>query len=449
MEPTMAVKPYQEGPVWSFRLRIKGQAIYRTGFVSEAAARREAERLRQKVLEGGKPKHDGPWRTTLAQALQQYALEHLPSLKGARQDANRINVYLRAAGLDIIKLTKPSPDAPVAPGIYFEVSLAPGKLPRKIPNGLHAHRRRQAEGAVETHRLIRQLAKTPTAQIMTYQVQELVDAMLREGYEPATIGLERALLRQVFNYARKTWLWVEPARNPATDLNMPTIDNARDRVLTNKEWRKISVAFEKSLNPYAAPAIALLLETAMRVSEPLFHATWADVDWDRCILHLRDAKAGARDVPLNPAAMVTLATLKSLRGDGDTDPRILPITYEALKAVWNRVCAAAGIEDVHIHDLRHTAATRFTLELNGNMPVLKIITGHKTYSQLTRYINLKPEDVSRLLHGRPLTEDDAPAGLHLTRAALVPPSMAATWSETDLPENVVPLRRPKEVASAG
>lgn len=53
------------------------------------------------------------------------------------------------------------------------------------------------------------------AKIMGYQVQELVDTMLRDGYEPATIDMERALLRQVFNYARKTWCWIEPERNPA------------------------------------------------------------------------------------------------------------------------------------------------------------------------------------------------------------------------------------------
>ncbi|HEY3432198.1 MAG TPA: hypothetical protein VGK09_06585 [Rhodocyclaceae bacterium] len=200
----MANKPYQEGAVWSFRLRIKDQSIYRTGFVSADEARREVERLRQKILEAGKPKHAGPWRTTLAQAMQQYALERLPSLKGARQEANRINCYLRAANLDIIKIAKPLSEAAVVPGIYWDVSLAPGKQPRKIPNGLHAHRRRQEDGSIETQRLIRHLAKTPMAQIMTYQAQDLVDVMLREGYEPATITLERALLRQMFNYARKT-----------------------------------------------------------------------------------------------------------------------------------------------------------------------------------------------------------------------------------------------------
>lgn len=142
-------------------------------------------------------------------------------------------------------------------------------------------------------------------------------------------------------------------------------------MLTNKEWRMISSAIEKSLNPYAAPAIALLLEMAMRVSEPLLNAAWANVDWNRCLLRLLDAKEGARDVPLNPAAMTILATLNLLRAEGDPDPRILPISYEALRAVWNRVRVAVGIEDIRIHDLGHTAATRFTLELNGNLPVTK------------------------------------------------------------------------------
>ena len=111
-------------------------------------------------------------------------------------------------------------------------------------------------------------------------------------------------------------------------------------------------------------------------------------------------------------------------------------------APWQRASARAGVADVHIHDLRHTAATRFTLELNGNLPVLKIITGHKTYSQLNRYINVKPEDVSRLLHGRPLTESDAPAGLPLPSPPQGGPAAAPVQPQQErLPDNVIPLFR--------
>lgn len=444
----MAVKPYKEGSTWSFRLRLKGQNIYQKGFPTEVAARREAERLRQKILEAGKPKFEGPWQTSLAQALQLYGLERLPFLKGARQEADRINGYLRAAGLDIFKLTKLT-DVANPNGPYFEVSLISGDQPRKIPNSLRNHRNHQIEQSQRTEQQILQLAKSPMSQIRNYQMQALVDAMQLDGYEAATIGLERALLRRLFNYARKTWHWVEPAINPATHLTMPKIDNARDRVLTNAEWAMVSQELAKSGNEYAAPAIALLLETAMRISEPLLHATWDQVDWNASLIHLGDSKVGARSVPLTPAAVDILRVLKTLHDARGSDLRILPTTYEAVKSAWNRAREAAGIPDVRIHDLRHTAATRFALELSGNLPVLKVITGHKTYSQLSRYINVKPEDVSRLLHGRPLTEEAAPAGLHLKRAALVPPT-DPTWQSGELPANVVPLRPAKqEVRGAG
>jgi integrase len=211
-------------------------------------------------------------------------------------------------------------------------------------------------------------------------------------------------------------------------------------VLTNRVWSDVSQALTQSKNKFLAPAIALLLETAMRASEPLLQATWENMDWVNCTLSLVDAKAGARDVPLSPGAIDILKLLRELSSPAET--KILPITYEALKAGWQRARIIAGIEDVNIHDLRHTAATRFTLELNGNLPVLKVITGHKTYSQLARYINVKPTDVSRLLHGRPLTHDDAPAGLRVQPSGLsfVPPQ-AQYVAHEPLPSNVVPFRR--------
>lgn len=148
---------------------------------------------------------------------------------------------------------------------------------------------------------------------------------------------------------------------------------------------------------------------------------------------------------------MTLSALDVLRQlrehalkDGPIHPgmRIFRLSYEALKAAWNRVCERAGVQGVRLHDLRHTSATRFALELNGSMPVLKIITGHKTDSQLLRYINIKPDDVARLMQGRPLDHANAPAGLRVIRAEGVRVLPGSPEQDTtDLPENVVPLRR--------
>lgn len=440
----MAVKPYQEGKTWSFRIRTKGHDIYRHGFKTQSEARREAERLNQDILEAGKPKHRGPWQMTLAEALQQFGLEHLPALKGARQDVNRINAYLRSVGISTLSVTKikaNANDGTAAPtGLRHNVTLEATVPGRKIPNGLHSHRQDQTNKVAASIRQRKQLASMKVADIQAWHIQDLINAMIGDGYQAATIGLERALLSGFFTHTRKLWCWSEPRQNPAKQLTMPKVDNARTRVLTNREWSAVSQALAQSKNKFLAPAIALLLETAMRASEPLLQATWKNLDWLNCTLSLLDAKAGARDVPLSLAAIELLKRLREITDPDET--RILPITYEALKAGWQRARKIAGIEDVNIHDLRHTAATRFTLELNGNLPVLKVITGHKTYSQLSRYINVKPTDVSRLLHGRPLNHEDAPAGLNVQPAGLsyVPPQVQYLEQEP-LPTNVLPFRR--------
>lgn len=439
-------KPYKEGPSWSFRLRIKGENIYRRGFASEAAARKELEKLAHALKSDGKPALKGPWRTTLAQALRDFALERLPSLKAGKQDACRINRYLRCAGLASLKLVSARGGEGAQDNLLlWRIQEVPARVARKIPKALVTHRTAQANRTEASDKQRQKMAGTMVADLQAYEIQKLVDLMVQDGYSAATIGLERAMLRRVFNHAKQAWCWVEPTRNPAQGLKLPKIDNARDRVLTNKEWRVLCEELKTCHNPYVAPALALLLETAMRSSEALVGATWGDFDAERCILRLREAKAGWRDVPLNPGAMDVVRQLQAMAQAAGIEALlptalILPLSYEALKAAWYRVCERAGIEGVKLHDFRHTSATRFSLELHGNMPVLKVITGHKTDAQLLRYINIKPDDVVRLLHGRPLDHDSAPAGLRVIRAEGVRPLLGAPLPLLqDLPVNVFPL----------
>jgi integrase len=407
-------KPYRDGKGYAIRLRYRTQDIYLSGFRSEAEALKAAARKRQAIDDLGKPKGFGPTRTSVGQAMQDYARERLPFLKGAQQEANRLNRYLRTLGLDLIQLTKSAEsaeDGAAETGPNWVVGLAACPPQPPIPKSLHQHRDRLAQRTGGSDRLRAALARTMVADVTPHQVQDLLNAMQREGYEAATIGLERALLRVLFNHARNIWAWPEPTRNPATGLKLPKIDNGRDRVLTNGEWTRLSEALQACVNPYVAPALGLLLDTTMRSSEALLTARWHAIDMERCVLRLGTAKAGGREVPLGPQAMAILHQLRGKAGTPEPSARILPISYEALKAAWNRACARAGVEGVQIHDLRHTGATRYALEYHGNVPVLKKITGHKTVAQLNRYINIKVNDVVRMMHGRALSEDDAPAGL--------------------------------------
>jgi integrase len=440
-------KPYREGSGWAFRLRIKGEDIFRQGFKTRVEAQKAHDELRAQLKSKGRPAHQGPWRTTLAQALLNYGVERLPGLKGAHQEARRINHYLRLAGLPTLRPVALAADgqAGLKGVLYFRVELVPASPVRPVPQGLGKHRAAQSKVAQGADRMRLRLAHMPVAEVQPYDIEQLVDALKKQGLSAATIHLEVAPLRQLFNYAKDTWNWKLEFGNPAANRELPTPDNARDRVLTNEEWGRICEHLPETRNPYVAHALALLLESAMRCSEALMQICWQDLDREKGLLKLRAAKAGWRYVPLTLSALDVLRQLREhALKDGPIHPgmRIFRLSYEALKAAWNRVCERAGVQGVRLHDLRHTSATRFALELNGSMPVLKIITGHKTDSQLLRYINIKPDDVARLMQGRPLDHANAPAGLRVIRAEGVRVLPGSPEQDTtDLPENVVPLRR--------
>lgn len=440
-------KPYRSGSGWAFRLRVNGQDIYRQDFKTEAEARKEMTKLRALVKSKKRPAHRGPWATTLAQALLDYGLQRLPGLKGADQEARRINRYLRLAGLPILCVHPLSADEQGGQRavVYCRVELTAPSSSRPIPQGLEGHRSHQAARASKVERIRTRLAHMPVAEIQAHDIQELVDALVAQGLAAASVRLDVAPLRQLFNYARKTWQWPLESGNPVRDSKLPALDNARDRILSNAEWERICEQLPHTRNPYVAHALALLLESAMRCSEALVQICWKDLDEEAGLLKLRAAKSGARHVPLTLSALDVLRQLREhalQAGPIHPGMRVLRLTYEALKAAWQRLCERAGIDGVRLHDLRHTSTTRFALELNGSMPVLKIITGHKTDSQLLRYINIRPHDVARLLQGRPLSHDNAPAGLKLIRAEVVRPLPGAPAMELgDLPHNVVPLTR--------
>lgn len=380
---------------------VCAHAVYVSGCRSAAEARAELDR-RLAALEGaGKPAGAGPTRTTLAQGLQAWAMERLPFMKAAARGADRINRYLRAGGVAVLKVSPCSGPLQAAAGTPVRRHVVtPDVLPadRPIPPGLTAHRARQANETAEADRRRAVLMRMPVAQVQPYHVQAFLDALHRAGRSAATLQLERAVLRSFFNHARRVWRWSEPRDNPATHLRLPKVANGRDRVMSRAEERRLDEALASCHNSLVAPVLRLLTETAMRSSEPLLRAAWRDVDWDAKLLRLRESKTDARDVPLSPRAIEALEELRRLN-PGDEHGPLVRITYEALKAAWQRACARAGIEGLKLHDLRHTAATRFALT-TGNVFLVQALTGHKTVSQLARYVNVKASDVVDVMHAQ-------------------------------------------------
>lgn len=116
-------KPYLDGKGWAVRMRIKGQDIYLSGFATEAAAKKTAAQKRQAIDGAGRPKGLGPWRTSVGQPLQNHGLERLAHMKGGKQEASRINRYLRTLGLELFKLSRRMPEEDEDAGIVGRPEL--------------------------------------------------------------------------------------------------------------------------------------------------------------------------------------------------------------------------------------------------------------------------------------------------------------------------------------
>ena len=170
-----------------------------------------------------------------------------------------------------------------------------------------------------------------------------------------------------------------------------------ERFLTGEEFRRLGRALngmeaEGRLRAHAAAAIRLLMLTGCRCGE-ILGLQWRDVHLEARELRLRDSKTGPRAVPLSPAAARVLEGLPRVAGNpwvvaGRRPGR--PLSQIAYP--WQRVRARAGLEDVRLHDLRHSFASR-ALALGESLPTIGKLLGHGRIRTTARYAHLARDSV--------------------------------------------------------
>ena len=84
---------------------------------------------------------------------------------------------------------------------------------------------------------------------------------------------------------------------------------------------------------------------------------WSDIDWSGPRIEI-EGKGGSRaTVPLPKDVRDILWALPRRDERVFTHEDGSPMTYSGVDTAWNRACAKAGVTDLRLHDLRHTAAT--------------------------------------------------------------------------------------------
>ena len=120
---------------------------------------------------------------------------------------------------------------------------------------------------------------------------------------------------------------------------------------------------------------------------------WEDVDLEAGELRLPEAKTGARSVAISPSARRVLAGLPRLADN----PWVIAGTkpgrhFRNLNSAWLLIRARADLNDVRIHDLRHSFASR-ALALGESLPMIGKLLGHKKVQTTARYAHLARDSV--------------------------------------------------------
>ena len=208
-----------------------------------------------------------------------------------------------------------------------------------------------------------------------------------------TVVKDLLLISHAIKTAQREWGFKLPS-NPVDNVNKPSVNKPRDRRLEEGEEERLLHACGQSSNHWFLPIVQVAIETGMRRGE-LLSLTWDNVHLDKSWVHLPMTKNGEpRDVPLSPKAREILSSLPR-----DISGRVFPIHFEGLKSLWRRAMKRADIQDLHFHDLRHEATSRF-FELGLNVVEVAAITGHKDLKMLQRYTHLRAEDLAKKVRSR-------------------------------------------------
>ena len=132
---------------------------------------------------------------------------------------------------------------------------------------------------------------------------------------------------------------------------------------------------------YLWPMIEIAITSCMRRGD-MMSLEWNHIDEERCKALLPNTKNGrSRWVPLSELALKHIEQAPRAAG------RVFPITDVAFRQAWDRLRDRAGIVDLTFHDLRHESISR-KFESGMNIPQVMAISGHRTASQLFRYVQL-------------------------------------------------------------
>ncbi len=286
--------------------------------------------------------------------------------------------------------------------------------------------RKRPSTATEYHRVwkkhvIPALGTRRVASITPADIAKLHRALRKTPYQANRI---LAQLGAFFTYAEQQG--VRPKHtNPAHDVKFFPESEGRERFLSPAEVVKLGQALTKAeqeglppaprkrrkgpkspatakhtpktipvvpANPYAVNAVRFLLLSGWREGEALT-LKWSYIDFQRQTAILPNTKTGKSVRHLGAPACALLTALPRIDGSPYVFPgRSAELPLVNITRTWYAVRYNAGLEDVRLHDLRHSFASAVASG-GGSLLVIRSLLGHKDSATTQKYAHLLDDPV--------------------------------------------------------
>jgi len=204
-----------------------------------------------------------------------------------------------------------------------------------------------------------------------------------------------ATLRSMMTYAEDVSLR-PPMSNPCRRITLYR-ERARERFLSEQEIGKAAEGITTAeragkIGPHAAAGLRLALFTGARSGE-VTAIEWSQIDWTRHFIRLPDSKTNEpRTIHLSEAALEVLRGVPRvgryvIAGAKQDEP------FQNLSRAWMVARKNAGLEDVRLHDLRHSFAS-LAAGRGVSLQMIGKLLGHKVPATTQRYAHLARDAVS-------------------------------------------------------
>lgn len=245
------------------------------------------------------------------------------------------------------------------------------------------------------------IADRALPEIAAIHLEKVKSNMAKAGRAPRSIQYALAVIRQVFNYAKRNDLFT--GDNPVGKVKMPKFDNKRTRFLTRDEADRLLKALHEVSTETHDHAL-MSLRTGMRAGE-IWSLQWSDVDIDRGLITIcrgMSNPTGTKNSKSRPAFLTEeLKAMLRARRPATPNPTALVFpgrggvkikqASDTFDRVVDRLGLNAGITDtrqkVTFHTLRHTFAS-WLVENGTDLYTVKELLGHSDFKMTARYAHL-------------------------------------------------------------